>query len=80
MPKGKTVVLGLVTAKRRALESKDRLKRRIEEASGHVPIEQPCLSPQCGFSSTVEGGDALTLREQTAKLRPVAETVQEGWG
>jgi 5-methyltetrahydropteroyltriglutamate--homocysteine methyltransferase len=55
VPEGKMVVLGLVTTKRGDLESKDDLKRRIEEAGRHVPMDQLCLSPQCGFSSTVEG-------------------------
>ena len=55
VPKGKQVVLGLVTTKRGELEQKDELKRRIDEASRYVPLEQLCLSPQCGFSSTVEG-------------------------
>ncbi|MBV8999124.1 MAG: 5-methyltetrahydropteroyltriglutamate--homocysteine S-methyltransferase [Solirubrobacterales bacterium] len=76
---GKYVVLGLVTTKRGELESKDVLKRRIEEASRYVPIEQLCLSPQCGFSSTVEG-NALTLDEQRAKLALVVETAAEVWG
>ena len=58
MPPGKVVVLGLVTTKRGELEHKDDLKRRIEEASRHVPLDQLCLSPQCGFSSTVDGNDA----------------------
>ncbi|MBO2455174.1 5-methyltetrahydropteroyltriglutamate--homocysteine S-methyltransferase [Actinomadura barringtoniae] len=79
IPKGKTVVLGLVTTKRGALESKDDLKRRIEAASRHVPIEQICLSPQCGFSSTVEG-NALSHDEQKAKLRLIVETAEEVWG
>ena len=61
-------MLGLVTSKRAALESKDELKRRIDEAARYVPLEQLCLSPQCGFSSTVEG-NALTIDEQKAKLR-----------
>jgi 5-methyltetrahydropteroyltriglutamate--homocysteine methyltransferase len=69
-------VLGLVTTKRGELESKDDLKRRIDEASRFVPLEQLCLSPQCGFSSTVEG-NALTRDEQVAKLRLVVETAQE---
>ena len=68
VPKGKQVVLGLVTTKRGELESKDELKRRIEEAAKYAPLEQLCLSPQCGFSSTVEG-NALTDEEQVAKLR-----------
>jgi 5-methyltetrahydropteroyltriglutamate--homocysteine methyltransferase len=79
VPEGKYVVLGLVTTKRAELESKDLLKRRIEEASRYVPIEQLCLSPQCGFSSTVEG-NALTLDEQRAKLELVVETASEVWG
>src|SRR5215831_3316712 len=75
----KRVVLGLVTSKRAALESKDDLKRRIDEAAKYVPLEQLCLSPQCGFSSTVEG-NALTRDEQIAKLRLVLETAREVWG
>ena len=79
LPPGKRVVLGLVTTKRGALEGKDDLKRRIEQASRYVPIEQICLSPQCGFSSTVEG-NVLTREEQVAKLRLVVETAEEVWG
>jgi 5-methyltetrahydropteroyltriglutamate--homocysteine methyltransferase len=79
LPPGKRVVLGLVTTKRGALEGKDDLKRRIEQASTYVPIEQICLSPQCGFSSTVEG-NVLTREEQVAKLRLVVETAEEVWG
>ncbi|HEY4647222.1 MAG TPA: 5-methyltetrahydropteroyltriglutamate--homocysteine S-methyltransferase [Steroidobacteraceae bacterium] len=79
VPKGKQVVLGLVTTKKGALEDKDELKRRIEQASKYVPLEQLCLSPQCGFSSTVEG-NALTLEEQIAKLRLIVETAREVWG
>ncbi len=80
VPKGnKRVVLGLVTSKRAALESKDDLKRRIGEAAKYVPLEQLCLSPQCGFSSTVDG-NALTRGEQIAKLRLVVETAREVWG
>jgi len=78
VPPGKQVVLGLVTSKRPELESKDLLKRRVEEASKYVPLDQLCLSPQCGFSSTVEG-NALTLDEQVAKLRLVVETAEEIW-
>jgi 5-methyltetrahydropteroyltriglutamate--homocysteine methyltransferase len=73
------VVLGLVTTKRGALETKDQLKRRIEEASQFVPLDQLCLSPQCGFSSTVEG-NSLTFDEEVAKLRLVVETAHEVWG
>jgi 5-methyltetrahydropteroyltriglutamate--homocysteine methyltransferase len=79
VPKGKTVVLGLVTTKRPELESKDDLKRRIEEASKYVDLDQLCLSPQCGFSSTREGND-LTADEQFAKLELVLETAAEVWG
>jgi methionine synthase II (cobalamin-independent) len=80
LPKGdKRVVLGLVTTKRGELEAKDDLKRRIEEASRYAPIEQLCLSPQCGFSSTVEG-NVLGYDEQVAKLRLVAEVADEVWG
>jgi 5-methyltetrahydropteroyltriglutamate--homocysteine methyltransferase len=79
VPPGKRVVLGLVTTKRPELESKDTLKRRIDEAAKHVPLEQLALSPQCGFSSTVEG-NSLTRDEQIAKLALVVETAQEVWG
>ncbi|RNL86093.1 5-methyltetrahydropteroyltriglutamate--homocysteine S-methyltransferase [Halostreptopolyspora alba] len=79
VPKGKYVVLGLVTTKKGELESKDDLKRRIEEASQYVPLDQICLAPQCGFSSTLEGND-LTHDEQIAKLRLIVETAQEVWG
>ncbi|MBO0810217.1 MAG: 5-methyltetrahydropteroyltriglutamate--homocysteine S-methyltransferase, partial [Actinobacteria bacterium] len=79
LPKGKRVVLGLVTTKRGELENKDDLKRRIEEASRFADIEQLCLSPQCGFSSTKEGND-LTQEQQWAKLRLIVETAQEVWG
>jgi 5-methyltetrahydropteroyltriglutamate--homocysteine methyltransferase len=79
VPKGKIVVLGLVTTKKGDLEEKDLLLRRIEEASQYVDVDQLCLSPQCGFSSTVEG-NALTREQQIAKLRLVVETAQEVWG
>lgn len=79
VPKGKIVVLGLVTSKRGAIENKDLLKRRIDEAAKYVPLEQICLSPQCGFSSTVEG-NALTIEQEMAKLRLVVETAREVWG
>ncbi|HXD59265.1 MAG TPA: 5-methyltetrahydropteroyltriglutamate--homocysteine S-methyltransferase [Thermoleophilaceae bacterium] len=79
VPKGKHVVLGLVTTKKPELEDKDTLKRRIEEASRYVDADQLCLSPQCGFSSTVEG-NKLTHDDQWAKLRLVVETAQEVWG
>jgi 5-methyltetrahydropteroyltriglutamate--homocysteine methyltransferase len=79
VPKGKTVVLGLVTSKQGTLECKDELRRRIEEASRYVPLEQLALSPQCGFSSTVEG-NLLGIEEQYAKLRLVVEVAREVWG
>src|SRR5215210_6690903 len=80
LPRGeKQVVLGLVTTKRGELESKDELKRRIEAAAQYAPLEQLCLSPQCGFSSTVEG-NMLTEEEQWAKLRLIVEVAQEVWG
>jgi methionine synthase II (cobalamin-independent) len=79
VPKGKVVVLGLVTTKSPRLEDKDMLKRRIEEASKFVDVDQLCLSPQCGFSSTREGND-LTIDEQFAKLELVLETAAEVWG
>jgi 5-methyltetrahydropteroyltriglutamate--homocysteine methyltransferase len=79
VPPGKQVVLGLVTTKRPELESRDTLKRRIDEASRHVPVDQLCLSPQCGFSSTVEG-NRLSYEDQVAKLRLIVEVAQEVWG
>ena len=79
VPPGKRVVLGLVTSKRPQLEDKDQLKRRIEEAARFVPLDQLAISPQCGFSSTVEG-NALTRDEQIAKLALVVETAREVWG
>ena len=78
-PGPKQVVLGLVTTKRGALESKDALRRRIDEASRYVSLDQLCLSPQCGFSSTVDG-NALTEDEQRAKLALVVEVADEVWG
>jgi methionine synthase II (cobalamin-independent) len=79
VPPGKRVVLGLVTTKRGALEDKDALKRRIDEASRYLPLDQLCLSPQCGFASTLEGND-VTYEDEVAKLRLVVETAQEVWG
>ena len=79
VPKGKTVVLGLVTTKLGELESKDAVKRRIEEASRVVPLEQLCLSPQCGFSSTVHGNE-IARDSQMAKLRLIVEVAREVWG
>jgi 5-methyltetrahydropteroyltriglutamate--homocysteine methyltransferase len=79
VPAGKRIVLGLVTTKRRELEAKDALKRRIDEAAKVVPIEQLCLSPQCGFSSGV-GAKALSIDDEKAKLGLVVETAAEVWG
>ena len=80
LPKGKRVALGLVTTKRGALESKDELKRRIDEAAKRADLDSLCLAPQCGFSSTEEG-NLLTEDEQWAKLEPIiAEVAAEVWG
>lgn len=79
LPRGKIVVLGLVTTKLGTLEKKDDLKRRIEEAAKYVPLEQLALSPQCGFSSTVHG-NKIAVEAQRAKLRLVIETADEVWG
>jgi 5-methyltetrahydropteroyltriglutamate--homocysteine methyltransferase len=79
VPPGKQVVLGLVTTKRGELESADALKRRIEEASRYVPLDQLCLSPQCGFSSTVEG-NVLTYEEEVAKLELIVAVADDVWG
>ncbi|WHZ11107.1 MAG: Methionine synthase II (cobalamin-independent) [Burkholderiaceae bacterium] len=79
LPKGKTAVLGLVTTKVGRLEDKDELKRRIDEAARHAPLEQLALSPQCGFSSTVDG-NKVTVEDERNKLRLVIETAREVWG
>src|SRR5258708_20747653 len=79
VPKGRMGVLGLLTSKRGTIESKDFLKRRIDAAAEYIPLEQLCLSPQCGFSSTVEG-NALSIDQQAAKLRLIVETAREVWG
>ena len=79
LPKGKHVVLGIVTTKKGELESKDYLKRRIEEAAKYADIDQLCISGQCGFSSTKEGND-LTQEQQWAKLRLIVEVAEEVWG
>ena len=79
LPKGKTVVLCLVTTKFGALKDKDNLKRRIEAAAHYAPFDQLALSPQCGFSSTVHGNN-IAVEAQRAKLRLVIETAQEVWG
>jgi len=79
VPSSKTVVLGLVTTKRPELESFDELAARVDEAAGHVPLDRLCLSPQCGFASTVEG-NALTAEQQWAKLALVVDTAARIWG
>jgi 5-methyltetrahydropteroyltriglutamate--homocysteine methyltransferase len=79
LPKGKTVVLGLVTSKRGELEAKDDLKRRIEAAAKHAPLDQLAISPQCGFASTEEG-NLITVDEQKAKLALCVEVAREVWG
>ncbi len=79
VPPGKMVVLGLVTTKRGELEDTDNLKRRIDQASKFVPLEQLCLSPQCGFSSTVEGNE-LSYEQEVAKLELIVETAAQVWG
>ena len=72
-------MLGLVSSKKGALESKAELKQRIEQASAVIPLDRLALSPQCGFASTIEG-NLLTVADQEAKLRLVAETAREVWG
>jgi 5-methyltetrahydropteroyltriglutamate--homocysteine methyltransferase len=79
VPRGKVVVLGLVTSKRPQLESRDALKRRIDQAAEYVDLDQLALSPQCGFASRVEGND-LTIEDERAKLRLVVDTAAEVWG
>ena len=79
VPAGKMVVLGLVTTKRGALEDPDTLKRRIDEAAKFVPLDQLCLSPQCGFSSTVEG-NVLSYDDEVAKLRLIVDVARDVWG
>ncbi len=79
VPKGKMVVLGLVTSKSGRLESKDEIKRRIDEATKFIALDQLCLSPQCGFASTEEG-NILAEDEQWAKLRMIVEVAEEVWG
>jgi methionine synthase II (cobalamin-independent) len=79
VPKGKTVVLGLVTTKLDRLETKDEIKRRIGLAAQSMPLEQMGLSPQCGFSSTVHG-NAIAVDVQRAKLQLVVDTARDVWG
>jgi 5-methyltetrahydropteroyltriglutamate--homocysteine methyltransferase len=79
VPKGKLVVLGLVTTKIGTLESRDELKRRVEEASRYVPVEQLCLSPQCGFASTMHGNE-LDEDAQWRKLEEMVKAAEIVWG
>jgi 5-methyltetrahydropteroyltriglutamate--homocysteine methyltransferase len=79
VPKGKTVVLGLVTSKTGVLESRDLIRRRIDEAATYIDSDQLCLSPQCGFASTEEGNE-LAADEQWAKLAMIVELADEIWG
>jgi 5-methyltetrahydropteroyltriglutamate--homocysteine methyltransferase len=80
VPKGKKrIVLGLLSSKRSALETKDSIRRRIDEAAKYVALDQLCLSPQCGFAST-EFGNALTVEQQNAKLHLIVELAREIWG
>jgi 5-methyltetrahydropteroyltriglutamate--homocysteine methyltransferase len=79
VPKDKTVVLGLVTSKTGTLEKKDALKRRIDEATKYISLDQLCLSPQCGFASTEEG-NVLAEDEEWAKLRMIVELAEDVWG
>ena len=79
VPKDRCVVLGLVTSKSGRLESKDEIKRRIEQAAKFIPLDQLCLSPQCGFASTEEG-NTLAEDEQWAKLKMIVEVANEVWG
>jgi 5-methyltetrahydropteroyltriglutamate--homocysteine methyltransferase len=79
VPKGKTVVLGLITTKLDRMETKDELKRRIDNAAKFMPLDQMCLSPQCGFSSTVHGNE-IAVESQASKLRLAVETARDVWG
>jgi 5-methyltetrahydropteroyltriglutamate--homocysteine methyltransferase len=79
VPKGKKVVLGLITTKKPALESPDAVKRRIDEAARYVPLDQLCLSPQCGFAST-KLGNKVTVDDEKRKLGLVVEVASEVWG
>jgi 5-methyltetrahydropteroyltriglutamate--homocysteine methyltransferase len=79
VPKGKVVVLGLITSKSGELESKDEIKRRIDQAARYLDLDQLCLSPQCGFASTEEG-NLLSEDQQWAKLERIVEIAGEVWG
>jgi 5-methyltetrahydropteroyltriglutamate--homocysteine methyltransferase len=79
LPKGKSLVLGLVTTKTPELESADDLRRRIDSAARYVPMERLAISPQCGFSSTVHGND-ISVETEIAKLRRIVEVARQVWG
>jgi 5-methyltetrahydropteroyltriglutamate--homocysteine methyltransferase len=79
LPKGKVAVIGIMTTKSKVLESKDELKRRIDQATKFAPLDQLALSPQCGFSSGI-GGNVMTIEEEVAKLRRMVEVTREVWG
>ena len=79
LPHDKLVVLGLVTTKSGSLESGDELRKRVDEAARYAPLDQLCLSSQCGFSSTVDGS-TLTVEQELRKLRLVVETADKIWG
>ena len=79
VPKDRIVVLGLITTKVGTLETKDDIKRRLDEASKYVSLDQVCLSPQCGFSSTVHGND-IARESQAAKIKLVVDVAREVWG
>ncbi|HEX8827688.1 MAG TPA: 5-methyltetrahydropteroyltriglutamate--homocysteine S-methyltransferase, partial [Xanthobacteraceae bacterium] len=78
LPRHKTVVLGLITSKTGTIEGKDFVRRRLDEATKYTPLDQLCLSPQCGFASTEEG-NVLAEEEQWAKLRMIVEVANEVW-
>ena len=78
-PRDKIIVLGLISSKVGDLETKDELKRRVDEASSYVPLENMCISPQCGFASTVEG-NLLSEDDQWRKLELVTEVAEDIWG
>jgi 5-methyltetrahydropteroyltriglutamate--homocysteine methyltransferase len=80
VPDNKIVVLGLISTKTPDLESKDEIKRRIEEAARHVPLSQLCLSPQCGFSSAAGGGQVLTMDDTRRKIELMQDIAADVWG
>jgi 5-methyltetrahydropteroyltriglutamate--homocysteine methyltransferase len=79
VPKGKMVVLGLISSKNAAMENPDDLKRRIDDAAKYVPLDQLCLSPQCGFQSSTRGANDVTVEHEKAKLRLVVDVAAQVW-